>query len=99
MKKDTRVCEDNHYLNYISLNGLPFAIWCQEYPEYIAYRTPLLFCDDWLNFYLDNYRMHTDVDVYSENNEISCSDYRFVYMGAKGLIIVLIYTSLLIVQS
>ncbi|XP_009618730.1 arginine-specific demethylase JMJ20 [Nicotiana tabacum] len=56
----------------------------KEYPEYIAYRTPLDFSDDWLNFYLDKFRMHNDPDTYSEGNEISCSDYRFVYMGAKG---------------
>ncbi|PON96689.1 JmjC domain containing protein [Trema orientale] len=56
----------------------------KEYPEYIAYTTPQFFCDDWLNMYLDNYRMHRDPDVYSESNEISCSDYRFVYMGEKG---------------
>ncbi|OIT04870.1 PREDICTED: jmjC domain-containing protein 4 isoform X1 [Nicotiana attenuata] len=56
----------------------------KEYPEYIAYRTPLDFSDDWLNFYLDKFRMHNDPDTYSERNEISCSDYRFVYMGAKG---------------
>jgi hypothetical protein len=29
--------------------------------------------------------MHKDPDTYQANNEISCSDYRFVYMGAKGL--------------
>lgn len=56
----------------------------QEYPEYCAYKTPLFFSDDWLNMYLDKYRMHTDPDSYQEKNEISCSDYRFVYMGAKG---------------
>ncbi|KAM1295419.1 hypothetical protein ACFX2H_015228 [Malus domestica] len=56
----------------------------KEYPEYEAYTTPVLFCDDWLNMYLDNYHMHNDPTIYSENNEISCSDYRFVYMGAKG---------------
>lgn len=56
----------------------------QEYPEYSAYETPLFFSDDWLNIYLDKYRMHTDPDSYQEKNEISCSDYRFVYMGAKG---------------
>ncbi|KAL1347268.1 hypothetical protein AAHE18_08G246300 [Arachis hypogaea] len=55
-----------------------------EYPEYVAYKTPIFFCDDWLNLYLDNYRMHTDSDKYQENNEICCSDYRFVYMGVKG---------------
>ncbi|XP_060967962.1 arginine-specific demethylase JMJ20 isoform X1 [Cannabis sativa] len=56
----------------------------KEYPEYTAYTTPLFFCDDWLNLYLDNYRMHKDSDVYSDSNEICCSDYRFVYMGEKG---------------
>ncbi|CAN4086007.1 unnamed protein product [Withania somnifera] len=56
----------------------------KEYPEYIAYRTPTGFSDDWLNFYLDKFRMHNDPDTYSERNEISCSDYRFVYMGSKG---------------
>ncbi|KAK9278901.1 hypothetical protein L1049_028482 [Liquidambar formosana] len=56
----------------------------KEYPEYLAYTTPLIFCDDWLNLYLDNHRMHKDPDTYQEKNELSCSDYRFVYMGAKG---------------
>lgn len=56
----------------------------KEYPEYIAYRTPVDFSDDWLNFYLDKFHMHNDPDTYSERNEISCSDYRFVYMGSKG---------------
>nr|GMC48275.1 jmjC domain-containing protein 4 isoform X1 [Ipomoea batatas] len=56
----------------------------QEYPEYVAYKTPLHFCDDWLNLYLDKYRMHNDPDTYNEGNEISCSDYRFVYIGSKG---------------
>ncbi|XP_007036376.2 PREDICTED: jmjC domain-containing protein 4 isoform X1 [Theobroma cacao] len=56
----------------------------KEYPEYLAYKTPVFFTDDWLNFYLDNYRMHDDPDTNQENNDICCSDYRFVYMGAKG---------------
>ncbi|XP_055828550.1 arginine-specific demethylase JMJ20 [Solanum dulcamara] len=56
----------------------------KEYPEYIAYKIPADFSDDWLNFYLDKFRMHKDPDTYSERNEISCSDYRFVYMGSKG---------------
>ncbi|KAL2936120.1 JmjC domain-containing protein 4 [Bienertia sinuspersici] len=55
----------------------------KEYPEYEAYVTPLFFNDDWLNLYLDKYRLHNDPD-YQERNEISCSDYRFVYMGPKG---------------
>ncbi|GAA0162594.1 protein modifying enzyme [Lithospermum erythrorhizon] len=53
----------------------------KEYLDYNAYNAPLFFRDDWLNFYLDNYHMHTHPDPI---NEISCSDYRFVYMGAKG---------------
>ncbi|OMO49875.1 hypothetical protein CCACVL1_30778 [Corchorus capsularis] len=56
----------------------------KEYPDYVAYRTPLFFIDDWLNLYLDNYRMHDDPEAHQENNDICCSDYRFVYMGAKG---------------
>ncbi|KAK4257042.1 hypothetical protein QN277_006686 [Acacia crassicarpa] len=56
----------------------------KEYPEYLAYITPVFFRDDWLNFYLDYYKMHTDPDSYQQNSEICCSDYRFVYMGAKG---------------
>ncbi|XP_047341595.1 2-oxoglutarate and iron-dependent oxygenase JMJD4 [Impatiens glandulifera] len=55
----------------------------KEYQDYIAYTTPLFFSDDWLNMYLDKFRMHTDPD-YQEKDEIVCSDYRFVYMGAKG---------------
>lgn len=56
----------------------------KEYPEYLAYRTPLFFTDDWLNLYLDNYRMHDDPGTYQGSNDICCSDYRFVYMGAEG---------------
>ncbi|KAL8154216.1 hypothetical protein V2J09_011976 [Rumex salicifolius] len=56
----------------------------KEYPEYVAYTTPPFFADDWLNCYLDQYHMHNDPDVNREETEISCSDYRFVYMGPKG---------------
>ncbi|XP_010550689.1 PREDICTED: jmjC domain-containing protein 4 [Tarenaya hassleriana] len=56
----------------------------KEYPQYIAYRTPPLFGDDWLNIYLDSYHMHEDRDTFQKYDQISCSDYRFVYMGAKG---------------
>ncbi|XP_073274322.1 arginine-specific demethylase JMJ20-like isoform X1 [Primulina huaijiensis] len=56
----------------------------KEYPEYNAYITPSFFCDDWLNLYLDKYNMHGDPGALQEIDEISCSDYRFVYMGAKG---------------
>ncbi|XP_051136751.1 arginine-specific demethylase JMJ20 isoform X2 [Andrographis paniculata] len=56
----------------------------KEYPEYVAYTTPNIFLDDWLNLYLDSYRMHVDNDTVQKVNEICCSDYRFVYMGAKG---------------
>lgn len=56
----------------------------REYPDYCAYKTPLFFCDDWLNTYLDRYRMQSNDCTYQEQNEISCSDYRFVYMGPKG---------------
>ncbi|KAL3628874.1 hypothetical protein CASFOL_027920 [Castilleja foliolosa] len=56
----------------------------KEYPDYVAYTTPNFFLDDWLNLYLDKYSMHDDPESYKARNEISCSDYRFVYMGAKG---------------
>lgn len=56
----------------------------KEYPDYKAYTTPSFFCDDWLNMYYDNHRMHQDNDSFQEKDEISCSDYRFVYMGPKG---------------
>ncbi|KZV52165.1 jmjC domain-containing protein 4-like [Dorcoceras hygrometricum] len=56
----------------------------KEYPEYNAYSTPSFFCDDWLNLYLDKYNMHSDPNALQERDEISCSDYRFVYMGARG---------------
>ncbi|GLT83812.1 hypothetical protein SLE2022_020820 [Rubroshorea leprosula] len=76
--------EDNHVGKGKSLLYLKDWHFVKEYPEYVAYTTPLVFSDDWLNLYLDNYRMHKDPDTYQENNEICCSDYRFVYMGAKG---------------
>ncbi|GFP90741.1 jmjc domain-containing protein 4 [Phtheirospermum japonicum] len=56
----------------------------KEYPDYVAYTTPVFFLDDWLNLYLDKYSMHGDPESYQARNEISCSDYRFVYMGSKG---------------
>ncbi|KAL6524504.1 hypothetical protein OROHE_016175 [Orobanche hederae] len=56
----------------------------KEYPDYVAYTTPMFFLDDWLNLYLDKYSMHDDPESYQERNEISCSDYRFVYVGSKG---------------
>ncbi|XP_060204602.1 arginine-specific demethylase JMJ20 isoform X2 [Lycium barbarum] len=79
-----RVSSDDNGDNSESLLYLKDWHFVKEYPEYIAYRTPVDFSDDWLNFYLDKFRMHNDPDTYSERNEISCSDYRFVYMGSKG---------------
>ncbi|KAL7606786.1 hypothetical protein Lser_V15G17263 [Lactuca serriola] len=78
---------DNPSIN--KLNGktlLYLKDWhfVKEYPEYKAYTTPLFFHDDWLNLYLDHYHMHEDPDTYQKRDDISCSDYRFVYMGAKG---------------
>ncbi|KAG6386557.1 hypothetical protein SASPL_151723 [Salvia splendens] len=55
----------------------------QEYPDYAAYSTPVFFLDDWLNLYLDKHHMHVDPESYQERNEVNCSDYRFVYTGAK----------------
>lgn len=55
----------------------------REYPDYVAYTTPSFFEDDWLNMYLDKYQMHRSTDI-QDRSDISCSDYRFVYMGPKG---------------
>ena len=51
----------------------------------MAYTTPPFFADDWLNLYLDSHSMRRDSDIYHAKNEINCADYRFVYMGAKGM--------------
>ncbi|XP_061362962.1 arginine-specific demethylase JMJ20 isoform X2 [Gastrolobium bilobum] len=72
---------DGHSVSVPYLKDWHFV---KEYPDYVPYVTPLFFCDDWLNMYLDNFRMHTDSDTYQQNKEICCSDYRFVYMGMKG---------------
>lgn len=53
----------------------------------------MFFCDDWLNLYLDNFRMNAYSDSYQQNKEICCSDYRFVYMGVKGVILALMKSS------
>ncbi|KAF3503123.1 hypothetical protein F2Q69_00040078 [Brassica cretica] len=79
--------------DWVAENGLPnlnfFATHfgksrVQEYPNYTAYKTPPLFSDDWLNIYLDHYQMHEDRENFQKYDQISCSDYRFVYMGGKG---------------
>ncbi|KAK8948395.1 F-box protein [Platanthera zijinensis] len=56
----------------------------KEHPKYVAYTTPLLFVDDWLNIYLDSHRLSHDSDITKNKNEINCSDYRFIYIGVKG---------------
>jgi hypothetical protein len=53
----------------------------------------MFFCDDWLNLYLDNFRMNTYSDNSQQNTEICCSDYRFVYMGIKGVLLVVMKSS------
>ncbi|KAL2243690.1 UNVERIFIED_CONTAM: 2-oxoglutarate and iron-dependent oxygenase JMJD4 [Sesamum indicum] len=75
---------DNGGADGTSLLYLKDWHFVKEYPEYVAYRTPIFFLDDWLNLYLDKYHMHDNPDSYQERDEVSCSDYRFVYMGAKG---------------
>ena len=35
--------------------------------------------------YLDSHPIHRDSDIANHKNEINCSDYRFVYMGEKGM--------------
>ncbi|KAB2633332.1 jmjC domain-containing protein 4 [Pyrus ussuriensis x Pyrus communis] len=39
------------------------------------------FVEKWLG---DSMQEHSEASGHEKNNEISCSDYRFVYMGAKG---------------
>ncbi|CAK9273792.1 unnamed protein product [Sphagnum jensenii] len=51
----------------------------KEYPDYVAYETPVFFEDDWLNLYLDETCTKTQQE--DGNGQ---SDYRFVYMGPKG---------------
>ncbi|XP_071731705.1 arginine-specific demethylase JMJ20 isoform X2 [Rutidosis leptorrhynchoides] len=79
--------QGNHPTN--KLNGkalLYLKDWhfVKEYQEYTAYETPQFFRDDWLNLYLDHYHMHENPDAYQNVDDVICSDYRFVYMGAKG---------------
>lgn len=77
----------NHMTNELKENPLLYLKdwhFVKEYPAYTAYTTPLYFRDDWLNLYLDHYHMHEDPDTLQSRDDISCSDYRFVYMGAKG---------------
>ncbi|KAL2340930.1 hypothetical protein Fmac_008870 [Flemingia macrophylla] len=80
-------CNDETGTNKGSSVSVPYLKdwhFVKEYPEYVAYVTPMFFCDDWLNLYLDNFRIHVDSDTYQPQEEICCSDYRFVYMGVKG---------------
>jgi len=70
-----------------------FNLTFQEYPDYIAYITPTFFVDDWLNVYLDSHPIHRDSDIANHKNEINCSDYRFVCMGAKGMFCFMMYLS------
>ncbi len=58
---------------------LQLHFWFQEYPDYVAYETPMFFEDDWLNLYLDE----TCTKTRQEDGN-GQSDYRFVYMGPKG---------------
>jgi hypothetical protein len=58
---------------------LRLHFWFQEYPDYVAYETPVFFEDDWLNLYLDE--TCTKAQQEDDNGQ---SDYRFVYMGPKG---------------
>ena len=44
----------------------------RDFPEYVAYSTPVYFQSDWLNEYWDSQENQDD------------DDYRFVYMGPKG---------------
>ncbi|KAK8958576.1 F-box protein [Platanthera guangdongensis] len=70
--------------NFISNINCHDGGFIEEHPKYVAYTTPLLFVDDWLNIYLDSHRLSHDSDITTNKNEINCSDYRFIYIGVKG---------------
>lgn len=82
-----RFCETDFDGNRNNSSSLYLKDWhfVKEYPDYNAYTTPTFFLDDWLNLYLDTYRIH-GIQGVDEGGEcdVSCSDYRFVYMGPKG---------------
>ncbi|WOK92577.1 jmjC domain-containing protein 4 isoform X1 [Canna indica] len=80
-EKDGSVLCNNENESLLYLKDWHFV---KEFPDYVAYKTPPFFADDWLNLYLDNHLMHRDTDIYCDKNESNCADYRFVYMGPKG---------------
>lgn len=49
--------------------------------------------------YLDSHPIHRDSDIANHKNEINCSDYRFVYMGGKGMFCFMMYLSSLFYMS
>ncbi len=71
--------ENNCGFVEIFMCTLRLHFWFQEYPDYVAYETPVFFEDDWLNLYLDETCTKTQQE--DGNGQ---SDYRFVYMGPKG---------------
>ncbi|XP_078428433.1 2-oxoglutarate (2OG) and Fe(II)-dependent oxygenase superfamily protein isoform X2 [Wolffia australiana] len=73
------ISRNNHPLLY--LKDWHFV---KEYPAYVAYKTASFFRDDWLNIYLDHYGMQQGSNVQCDQNDVKCSDYRFVYMGPEG---------------
>ncbi|TVU34050.1 hypothetical protein EJB05_15875 [Eragrostis curvula] len=72
---------EDHHGSLLYLKDWHFV---KEYPDYVAYTTPTIFVDDWLNMYLDSHPIHRDSDIANHKNEVNCTDYRFVYMGVKG---------------
>ena len=49
--------------------------------------------------YLDSHPIHRDSDIANHKNEINCSDYRFVYMGEKGMFYLLFYMSNIVLKA
>ncbi|KAG9449809.1 hypothetical protein H6P81_009774 [Aristolochia fimbriata] len=86
LELSNRKCSDSVNCSNKNENLLYLKDWhfVKEYPNFVAYCTPPFFVDDWLNLYLDTHKMHEDPNACQDINEISCSDYRFVYMGPKG---------------
>ena len=69
--------------------------FASEHPNYTAYICPKYFEDDWINEWLLDRKMKVEEGLDEEGNgrglnhgiqasEISCSDYRFFYLGPAG---------------
>ena len=79
-------CENDYDQNKNNTSSLYLKDWhfVKEYPHYYAYTSPTFFFDDWISLHLETYHIH-GIQGIDEGGEcdVSCSDYRFVYIGLK----------------